>query len=177
MSVWRWYPLHLFSLQYPPRIQFCRSASIFPSRSLSLRSYEVSRVPGLSRGRHGFLIHSPSVRLYRESIHLTRCFVGKVGFDCPYHLWMFLPFNLNLWNDEVPIIRRNSLPTQKQPLRLSVIVSKCWKKQAFCCLFQRKWKVFFLFCIRLIELVELGEFNWNQSSMTEGYWNLPGVTH
>ena len=27
----------------------------------------------------------------------------------------------------------------------------------------------FLFCIRLAELVELGEFNQNQSSMTEGY--------
>ena len=29
--------------------------------------------------------------------------------------------------------------------------------------------VFFLFCIKLLELAELGEFNYNQSSMTEGY--------
>ena len=29
--------------------------------------------------------------------------------------------------------------------------------------------VFFLFCIRLVELLELGDFNQNQSSMTEGY--------
>ena len=29
--------------------------------------------------------------------------------------------------------------------------------------------VFFLFCIGLDELVELGEFNQNQSRMTEGY--------
>ena len=34
--------------------------------------------------------------------------------------------------------------------------------------------VFFLFCIRLDELVE---FNWNQSSMTEGYWKLFCVSH
>ena len=32
-----------------------------------------------------------------------------------------------------------------------------------------KVSVFFLFCIRLAELVELGEFNKNQSSMTKGY--------
>ena len=27
----------------------------------------------------------------------------------------------------------------------------------------------FLVCIELVELVEIGEFNWNQSNMTEGY--------
>ena len=32
--------------------------------------------------------------------------------------------------------------------------------------------VFFLLCIRSAELIELGKFNWNQSSMTEGYWKL-----
>ena len=32
-----------------------------------------------------------------------------------------------------------------------------------------KVSVFFLFCIRLAELVQLGEFNKNQSSMTKGY--------
>ena len=37
--------------------------------------------------------------------------------------------------------------------------------------------VFFLFCIRLVELVELGEFNYNQSSMTECYWKLFCVCH
>ena len=32
-----------------------------------------------------------------------------------------------------------------------------------------KMVVFYLFCIRLVELVESGEFNWNWSSMTEDY--------
>ena len=31
---------------------------------------------------------------------------------------------------------------------------------------------FFLFCIGLDELVELGDFSRNQSGMTEGYWKL-----
>ena len=30
-------------------------------------------------------------------------------------------------------------------------------------------ELFFLFCVRLAESVELGEYKWNQLSMTEGY--------
>ena len=37
--------------------------------------------------------------------------------------------------------------------------------------------MFFLFWIRLAELVELGEFNYNQSSMTEGYCKLFCISH
>ena len=37
--------------------------------------------------------------------------------------------------------------------------------------------LFFLFWIGLVWLVELDEFNQNQSSMTEGYWKLFCVSH
>ena len=37
--------------------------------------------------------------------------------------------------------------------------------------------VIFLFCIRLVELVELGEFNLNQSHMTERDWKLFCVSY
>ena len=36
---------------------------------------------------------------------------------------------------------------------------------------------FFLFCVRLVELDELDEFNYNQLSMTESYWMIFCVSH
>ena len=50
-----------------------------------------------------------------------------------------------------------------------VLWSRLHKYLSYFTRFRSTTLVFFLFCIGLVELVELGEFNWKQSSMSEGY--------
>ena len=50
-----------------------------------------------------------------------------------------------------------------------VLCSRLHKYLSYFSRFRSTTLVFFLFCIGLVELVELGEFNWKQSSMSECY--------